>query len=242
MFVFIQETIASIAKANIESAIKLYLEMSLVADGFAYSVKEDATGFASIGYELLTQAFSLFEESIPDSKGQQRCIQVIIGTLLVSKSLSSEEYEGLITKTAQFAAKVVKKPDQCQLVALCAYLFYPISQGEEAPKYSNPQRALECLQRSLKLADACTTANPGHVGLFVELLEHYLFFFQRKNPVITHAYITGLVALIKEHIGARVGDQMIAEANSHFLEVIRHIKQMKSDEKSAELFAPVQID
>jgi vacuolar protein sorting-associated protein 35 len=243
VFIFIQETIAILSKANPEIGVKLSLEGSLVADSFAVIAKDDKTDFSAIAYELLSQAFSLYEETISEPKTQQRCIEVITGTLLASKSLSSEDYEGMITKTTQFAAKVLKKPEQCQLVALCAYLFYPVGSSEEI-KYSNPQRALECLQRSLKLADACTTANPSNVRLFVELLDHYVFFFEKKNPVITHIYITGLVALIKEHISSRdgTGDQGVAEAKAHFSGIVQYIKAKKSDPGTAELFAPVQTD
>ena len=224
--------------------MKLYLEISLVADGFATKKEDDAADFGAISYELLTQAFSLYEEAITESKSQLRCIEFMAATLIALKSLNSQEYEGLITKTAQFAAKVLKKPEQCQLVALCAYLFYPVNESGEGVKYSNPQRALECLQRALKLADACTTANPSHVGLFVELLDHYVYFFEQKNPVITHAYITGLIALIKEHIGSRdsIGDSAVAEAKSHFAGVVQYIKRRKNDPETAELFGAVQVD
>jgi vacuolar protein sorting-associated protein 35 len=240
VFIFIQDTIASIAQANAESAIKLYLEMSLVADRFA-AAQDDTADFAGISFELLTQAFSLYEEAAAEPKSQQRCIEVIAGTLTASKSLNSQQYEALVTKTAQFAAKVLKKPVQCQLVALCAYLFYPAGEVKVGVKYSNPQRSLECLQRALKLADACTTENPIHVRLFIDLLDHYLFFFENGNPLITHAYITGLIALIKEHIDTRE-DQAVIEAKAHFLEVIQHIKRRKRDPKTVELFESVQID
>ena len=218
--------------------------MSLVADGFATKDEDDAADFGAISYELLTQAFSMYEEAITESKSQQRCIEFIVATLITSKSLSSQEYEGLITKTTQYAAKVLKKPDQCHLVALCAYLFYPVNESGDGVEYSNPQRALECLQRALKLADACTTANPSHVGLFVELLDHYVHFFEKKNPVITHSYITGLVALIKEHIGSRdsIGDSAVAAAKSHFAGVVQYIKLRKNDPGTTEHFSAVQLD
>jgi len=248
VFIFVQETISMISKGNAETALKLYLELSLAADSFANVGEEkpaNTTDFTSISYELLSQGFSLFEESITDSKVQGRCIRLLVGTLLSSRTLSKDDYERLITKTAQFSAKVVKKPDQCQLVALCANLFYPTGDISSS-RYSNPQRALECLQRSLKLADACTSANPSNVYLFVELLEQYLFFFEKKNPVISHTYITGLVALIKEHITnleSFGGDsRVIVEAKAQFLEDVRYIKRRKADEGSAELFGPIQID
>jgi vacuolar protein sorting-associated protein 35 len=113
---------------------------------------------------------------------------------------------------------------------------------QDSVVYSNPQRGLECLQRALKLADACTTANPANLGLFVDLLEHYLYFFEKNNPLITGNYITGLVALIKEHsdnlghLGGAVG-----EAKEHFLHIVRHIKAMKEKSESAERFANIDV-
>lgn len=201
----------------------------------------DEGDYSSIGYELLVQAYSVYEDSISESISQQRCLKLMVGTLLSTRSLSNEEYEGLITKTAQLSAKLVKKPDQCQLVALCAYLFYPAGRG--CRDYSNPQRCLECLQRSLKLADAATSANPVHVQLFVELLEHYLFFFEKKNPLIAPNYISGLAALVKEHFRNAVSfESAVSDAKIHFLEVVRYIRKKKNDPESAELFAAVQID
>lgn len=92
------------------------------------------------------------------------------------------------------------------------------------------------------MADACTTANPANLGLFVDLLEHYLYFFEKKNPSITGNYITGLVALVKEHtdnLGHLGGT--VREAKEHFLHVVRHIKAMKEKSESAEHFAIIDV-
>jgi vacuolar protein sorting-associated protein 35 len=127
------------------------------------------------------------------------------------------------------------------LVALCAHLFYPADDGGQS-KYSNPQRALECLQRSLKLADACTTANPACISLFVDLLEHYMYFFEKKNPLITHAYITGLIALINEHLNSLNAIGSDKEAKAHFVEVIRYIKKKQMDSSDvSEMFSQIKI-
>jgi vacuolar protein sorting-associated protein 35 len=248
VFVLVQESIAMLGKCSPETGVKLYLDASLTADTYATLLEKetDGTEYGPIAYEFLSQAFALYEERIVDSKVQYRCIESIVGTLLASKALSKEDYESLVTKTAQFSARILKKPDQCQLVTLCAHLFYPIGAVSctDDMKYSNPQRALECLQRSLKLADACTTASPSNVGLFVDLLDHYVFFFEKKNPLITHAYVSGLVALIKEHISnvdSFGGDASIVEARNHFQAVVRYIRQKKSEGATAELFAPVQL-
>lgn len=216
----------------------------MTADTFSTLATKEASEFGAISYELLSQAYSKYEEGIADSRAQQRCIETMVGTLLVLRTLSKDDYEGLTTKTAQFAAKVLKKPVQCHLVSLCAHLFYPTGSGSNT-EYSNPQRALECLQRSLKLADACTSASPGNVKLFVNLLEHYVLFFEKKNPHVTHAYISGLVALIREHINSKDAmgsDTDVSEAKAQFLEVIAYIKKKKGEEDSAALFGPIQVD
>lgn len=42
---------------------------------------------------------------------------------------------------------------------------------------------LECLQRALKIADACMSSSV-HVQLFVDILNEYLYFFEHKNPAV----------------------------------------------------------
>ena len=112
--------------------------------------------------------------------------------------------------------------------------------------YSNPQRSLECLQRALKLADACTSTNPAHLNLFVDLLDHYLYFFEKGNPSITGNFITGLAALIKEHssnLGTFGGtDQSdVADAKRHFSETIMAIKKKKENEATKDKFSSIDV-
>lgn len=248
LFVFLQQTIATLATTNAETGFKLYLQAALTADRFAGSRKEQSERldlFGPMPFELVTQAFVLYEQGIADARMQQRCIVSIMGTLLECRSLSDEDYQGLVTKTAQFSARLMKKPDQCQLVAQCAHLFYPVDNTDLT--YRNAQRALECLQRALKLADACTSSNPEEIYLFVDLLDHYLFFFERKCPTITHAYISGLAALIKEHIGnlgggLGGGSLFVTNAREQFIEIVRSIKEKKASAETSEHFSPIAVE
>ena len=76
---------------------------------------------------------------------------------------------------AQYANKLLKKPDQCRMVTLCSHLFWPRDipppavEGEEVEvpeqRYADCDRVLECMQRSLKIASVC---NPN---IFVEILD-----------------------------------------------------------------------
>jgi vacuolar protein sorting-associated protein 35 len=237
----IQEIITLVANNDPEKGIKLYAVASSAADRMAAVVStNDDTEFAPISYELLRLALCLYEDRIIDPRSQCRCVTTFSGTILALSSITRENYESLITRTAQFAAKIASKPDQCLLVAQCAHLFYPAGYGAQS-NYSNPQRALECLQRSLKLADACTTGNPVYTTLFVDLLEHYVYFFEKKNPMITHAYITGLIALINEHLNSLNAVGNDKDAIAQFVEVIRYIKKKKTDAAVSEMFSQINV-
>ena len=126
VFLFIQEAISELAKCNPEMAIKLYLECALAADRLAVAANKDT--FAPITYELFTQAFSLYEGSSGDTMLQSRCVPPAIGALMACRRISKEDYERLIMKTAQYAAKLLKKTDQCEMVAMCSYLFYVVDE------------------------------------------------------------------------------------------------------------------
>lgn len=229
-----------LAKGKPETGIKLYLESALTVDKLA-SKKTDDSSLSTIVQEFISQSFGLYEEHSADSTIQSRCIVAMIGTLLACRSLGKSEYEGLIMKTAQYSAKIAKKPEQCAMVMQCSQLFYVIGEGDEIV-YSNDQRGLECLQRALKLADACTNSNPTNVQLFVDLLDQYLFFFEKKHPLITGAYINGLVALIKEHcdkLGPYGG--AVGVSKTHFLRIVHYIKSMKEKTEFSARFAEIDV-
>jgi vacuolar protein sorting-associated protein 35 len=225
----------------------MYLQAATTADKLGQA-GDDKNDFGAIAYELITQAFALYEEhAATDSGLQSRCVLAIIGTLLICRSLSKDDYEALIMKASKCAAKILKKPEQCEMIALCAHLFYVVGEDDVTVLYSQPQRCLECLQRSLKLADACTNTNPANLRLFVNLLDLYLYFFEKKNPSITSNYITGLVALVKEHVdnlgqfGGSIDNTPVGEAKAQFFQIVRHIIALKKREDTADMFSGIDV-
>lgn len=82
------------------------------------------------------QAFSLYEDEISDSKAQLAAITLIIGTFERMRCFSEENHEPLRTQCALAASKLLKKPDQCRAVSICAHLFWSgrstDKNGEEA--------------------------------------------------------------------------------------------------------------
>ena len=117
-----------LAHNNAELAFKLYLEIAVATDLLAHATQQyhsNSSGeFTSIAYDFMTQAFLVYEDEISESTAQIRAITSIVGSLLSCKTFEKTDYEALITKTAQYAAKLLKKPDQCRMVCLCSRLFY----------------------------------------------------------------------------------------------------------------------
>ena len=89
-------------------------------------------------------------------------------------------------------------------------------------------------------------AAPGNVYLFVDLLEHYVHFFEHKNPVITEAYVTGLIALIREHLqgskaAGSAASMAVATADAQFQQLLNDIQRKQNDSELAERFKLIQM-
>lgn len=103
-----------------------------------------------------------------------------------------ENYDALSTKTAVHSAKLLKKHDQCRAVYMCSHLFW--KPGGEGEGYKEGKRVLECLQKSLRIADACMDSSMN-VKLFVEILSEYLYYFEAKNEAVRLVFSNRLPSL-----------------------------------------------
>jgi len=242
VLVFLQKTVAMLAPSNPELAFKLYLEIAVATDSLAHSTQQhyasSSAEFTSIAYDFLTQAFLVYEDEISESNAQIRAITSIVGSLLSCKTFEKTDYEALITKTAQYSAKLLKKPDQCRMVCLCSRLFY-VGGKDDVNIYRNPQRVLECLQRGLKIADACSMSSSSNVQLFVEILDYYVYYYEIENPSITDKFVSGLIALINEHFDSIgiTGSTAIAETRAYYEQILDQIRRKKIEDATKERFS-----
>ena len=60
--------------------------------------------------------------------------------------------------------------------------------------YRDGKRVLECLQRALRVADACMDSAVS-VELFVEILNRYVYYFDQQNEQVKSAPSTLLLSL-----------------------------------------------
>jgi vacuolar protein sorting-associated protein 35 len=113
-----------------------------------------------------------------------------------------------------------------------------LSLHQDTNVYRNPQRVLECLQRGLKIADACNLSSSANVHLFVEILDYYVYYYEIQNPAITDKFVSGLIALINEHfdsIGV-TSSTAVSETKAYYMQILSQIKKKKVEECTKERF------
>jgi vacuolar protein sorting-associated protein 35 len=207
---FVHETISVLTSHFPELALRLFVQAAQTADRL---------DFEAIAYEFVAQAFIAYEDEVSDSKAQYAAINLLVASLQTFGNFSQENYDTLVSKATQHCAKLLKKTDQCRAVYNCAHLFWP---GDDAhPGHRDEKRVLACLQRSLKIANACMGQQ---VHLFIEILNKYLYFFDRKCPSITVKYLKGLISLIEEHIRTLDTSESSRLAKTHYENTLSHMK------------------
>ena len=86
-----------------------------------------------VAYEYFAQAFTIYEESISDSRSQFQAICIIAGALSgCSDRFGRENFDTLITKAALHGSKLLKKPDQCRSVYLASHLWWAVERAERS--------------------------------------------------------------------------------------------------------------
>ncbi|KAI9875429.1 MAG: Vacuolar protein sorting-associated protein 35 [Pleopsidium flavum] len=187
----------------------------------------DQTGFEEVSYEFFAQAFTIYEEAVSDSRAQFQAVCVIAGALHGTRGFSKENYDTLITKCALHGSKLLKKPDQCRAVYLASHLWWAVeisARGEDDPKtlYRDGKRVLECLQRALRVADACMDAAVS-VELFVEILNRYVYYFDQQNETVTTKYLNGLIELIHSNLQTNQESSTMDNPKRHFQRTLDYI-------------------
>jgi vacuolar protein sorting-associated protein 35 len=217
---FVHETITVLTAHFPELALRLFIQAAQTADRL---------GLEAIAYEFVAQAFLAYEDEVADSRAQYAAITLLVASLHTCTRFTQENYDTLVSKATQHCAKLLKKTDQCRAVYQCAHLFWG---GEDNAAHRDEKRVLACLQRALKIANACMGQQ---VHLFIEICNQYLFFFERACPSITTKYLRGLLSLIDEH--CRTMDQSEASrvARTHYENTLAHIKRKANagDEQAA---------
>lgn len=120
LFKFMHSTLSTMytrVSGSAELCLRLFVACGQIAD---------QTNFEEVSYEFFAQAFTIYEESISDSRAQFQAVCVIASALHETRNFSKENYDTLITKCALHGSKLLKKPDQCRAVFLASHLWWAV--------------------------------------------------------------------------------------------------------------------
>ncbi|XP_048461938.1 vacuolar protein sorting-associated protein 35 [Rhincodon typus] len=219
IFSFAHQTISALIKAELaELPLRLFLQGALAAGDIGFENHE------TVAYEFMSQAFSLYEDEISDSKAQLAAITLIIGTFERMKCFSEENHEPLRTQCALAASKLLKKPDQCRAVSICAHLFWSgRNTDKNGEEIHDGKRVMECLKKALKIANQCMDPSL-QVQLFTEILNRYIYFYEKENEAVTIQVLNQLIQKIREDLPNLESSEETEQINKHFHNTLEHLR------------------
>ncbi|KDE02463.1 hypothetical protein MVLG_06982 [Microbotryum lychnidis-dioicae p1A1 Lamole] len=236
-----------------EICLRLYL--------LALSAADEAN-LEELAYEFAVQAFTIYEESISESRAQLQAITLIIGTLQATRVFGMDNYDTLITKAALHGAKLLKKGQQATAVALASHLWWQTDNvavkeidSDKAP-FRDGKRVLECLQKSLRIATSSIDELTS-VQLFCDALDQYLWYYERGVEAISPKHINSLIELITSNLDGLQSDEILSAAGGaasgliempnsveatvhHLRNILSYIARRKEDDSSP-LFEQVEV-
>lgn len=236
IFQFCHQTITALVKAELaELPLRLFLQGALAIDQIGFDNHE------TVAYEFMSQAFSLYEDEISDSKAQLAAITLIVGTLEQISCFSEENSDPLRTQCALAASKLLKKPDQCRGVATCSHLFWSgKSLASNKEETHDAKRVIECLKKGLRIAKQCMDVSV-QVQLFVELLNHYIYFFEKGNEEVTVEILNQVIKKIKEEKPNLESSDETEQITKHFNNTLEHIRARLESPDEGLIYKGIEI-
>lgn len=218
IFQFCHQTISMLVKAELaELPLRLYLQGALAISEIGFANHE------TIAYEYLSQAFSLYEDEISDSKAQLAAITLIIATFEQINCFGAENVEPMRTQCALAASKLLKKPDQSRAVALCAHLFWKAAKDGKQWPLNDASRALDCLKKAARVAQQCMDGGV-QAQLLAELLGRYALLRERGNASLTTNLIEAVIQKIREELANLDQSEEVEQITKHFHNTLQHLK------------------
>jgi vacuolar protein sorting-associated protein 35 len=181
------EVLTKFSEGNSLQALKLYLQCAHAASNV-----DPGHAYEDLSYDFISQALIIYEEELAESDVLFNTINLITATLMHLHNFDEDNSDTLITKAAKHAARQLKKPDQCIAVLNVTHLFWNDRVREE-------NRIVECLKRALKIAEL-SMSSPKNVGLYVSILNKYLYYILQGVEGIEPERISELIELISDHM------------------------------------------
>lgn len=240
VFQFMHKTNSALVQSAPDVSLQLWLMAAITADQSERASGSQGT-FEPICYEFLTQALIVFEEELSESSKQYHGIFKLVGTLTQITCLDTENFDNIGTKITQHAARLLKKPLQCRAVATCSHLFWCDARRDG-------KRVLECMQKCLKITDAIVQSDSKQVTLWVEMLDHYTYYYECECEEVTIKFVQSLINLCFEHVAFAENDAQSAsdgkQARAHLKASLSYLRSLQASSKPdiAARFAELSLE
>lgn len=262
--IIIDEVYQTHQEFNSKLVLVLYLNCAIVSDQLKLS---------TITYEFFNKCFIVYEETLMIGQGQTsthstinpqdslnnnsiqyQSILLILNKLNFTRNLDKQDYQSLITKLTLYGSKLLKKQDQCRSIANCSHLFWwteLLEQNEDIELFKDDKRVLECLQKSLRVADSCIDPYLS-LKLFIEMLNKCLLFNIQGNELINSKYINGLIELIMNNIDNLKNEydlndsddkeyKLFRSLEDYFNRTLQYIELQQEDERLEDIMTSLTV-
>lgn len=232
IFQFCHSTITALIKVELaELPLRLFLQGALAIGEIRFD------NFEMVAYEFISQAFSIYEDEISDSKAQFAAITLIIATFEQMNCFGEENAEPVRNQCALYASKLLRKPDQCRGVATCSHIFWSgKSLNTEGKEMQDKNKVLDCLKKGIRIANQCMDISV-QVQLYIELLNHYIYFYEKGNNAVTVQILNQVVSKIKDELPNLEISEETEQIQKHFANTLDHLKnRIESPEAEGQLY------
>merc|ERR1719204_1140843 len=146
---------------------------------------------------------------------------------------SEENHDPLRSECALAAAKLLKKPDQCRGVLQVSHLFWSAASKATGGKPAKDGK------KGLKIARQCMDAGV-QVQLLVEILNHYVLFYEAGNTNITAEMVGEVVGLVESEMGSLEDGDEKQQIGQHFTNSLLHMR-LRRDAESSSLYQGLKL-
>uniref|UniRef100_A0A914DM28 Vacuolar protein sorting-associated protein 35 n=1 Tax=Acrobeloides nanus TaxID=290746 RepID=A0A914DM28_9BILA len=217
-----------------EIGLRFYLQGAIVADKIPFE------NSPTVSYEFISNAFSIYEEEISESREQVQALTLLIGTIQQMKHLPDESHDPLRNQCALCATKLLKKPDQARLVCLVAHLFWYSTIADSSESMKDGKRVAECLKKAIKIASQCME-DLVQINLYIHILNNYIHFFDQGCEQITYDIINQLVDKTKDSLLQLDPSPDLDLLNESFSGTLSHLRYLKSSNADSSRYDGIAI-
>lgn len=185
IFKFVHQTI----KTLMEESSCAYLCLKLFLQAALNASKTKIRDHETFAYNFISQAFSIYEEEIVESKQQLAFLLLMIGSLKEINFKQEENLNPLRSQCSLNSSKLVKKSDQVKAILNSTVLFFNDNLLES--------NGIKLIKKCIKITTT-TLDQELQVQLYVDILSHLTLFADSKNKNDILDLVNGLQDKIEE--------------------------------------------